>query len=467
MTTRLKVFVCFSTANRDLAKRLFDDLSRAGAETFQFEESAEPGSNAWHQVLDAIRNADWFVALLTNEAMTRRPVLKEIEYAFYCHVNEGRPELLPAAIETISAMPNELEMFTELPFRNYDEALDRLTRRLGLAPEPATAQAGVQQGPAESGVRPRLARKLLHAPEAIDRITCSLASDPAQPRLGQRSRWIAEIRNDGTSTLTNVVAQIGPFPPDEPFSLAPGELKKIHRRQLWLRDGTFSHDLVVTASAPSGKTIRGTASATTRVQPSGTTNLPLLKQYGVGDNQFRQKLADSSALLTPIKLPIKSVSNSTHQQSSTPSQSRELGPVLMLVSVFTLVSAIANFMLTGFVVGLIPDDLPGWLESPLDWLADAGWLQWLLAILFFVAALLAGLLAAEANDLDEEIFDYAMACAIATGITALLSLIWGVLFSSGVSDAAIRVMAAALAVTGQIGVAAYAAIKHFDSTDEA
>ena len=124
-----KVFVSFSTEQRVLARRLYNDLTAGGAKVFQVEESALPGTEAWSQVLEAIAGADWFVVLLTEAAMESAPVRTEIAHAYYCNVNAGHPILIPAVVEPV-AQPEELRTLADLPFDDYRAGLQTLTQLL-------------------------------------------------------------------------------------------------------------------------------------------------------------------------------------------------------------------------------------------------------------------------------------------------------------------------------------------------
>ncbi len=125
------VFISYSTKDRDLAKRLHDDLREMGANVFQFEESATPGMPAWKEVIEAIDKADWFVVLLTQAAVESKPVDAEIEHAHHRHLNRGRPGLVPALVEA-GEKPPLLARLTTLPFHDYAAGLDALARQIGV-----------------------------------------------------------------------------------------------------------------------------------------------------------------------------------------------------------------------------------------------------------------------------------------------------------------------------------------------
>ena len=126
-----KVFISYSTADRELAKRLHDDLRDHGATVYQFEESAKPGSDAWDQVLTAIDESDFFVVLLTPEAVKSNAVREEISHAKYRNINHNAPILIPAKVRSVET-PTALARLTELSFKRYDKGFRQLLKRVLL-----------------------------------------------------------------------------------------------------------------------------------------------------------------------------------------------------------------------------------------------------------------------------------------------------------------------------------------------
>lgn len=65
----IRVFISFASPNLELAERLRQDLTKHGATVFQFNKSARAGRGAWEQVYDNIDEADYFLLLLTHDAI--------------------------------------------------------------------------------------------------------------------------------------------------------------------------------------------------------------------------------------------------------------------------------------------------------------------------------------------------------------------------------------------------------------
>lgn len=138
MTAGPKVFLSFSSDDREVARSLHRDLSKAGAAVFEFEQSATPGTAAWDEVLANIEASDIFILLASKSALKSRPVQEEVKFAFYQYVNFSRPvTLLPLVLEKGLTLPRELRALNQLSLDPYDASLPRLIALLNLqhAPE--------------------------------------------------------------------------------------------------------------------------------------------------------------------------------------------------------------------------------------------------------------------------------------------------------------------------------------------
>ncbi len=141
MATKPKVFISYSTKDRPTAEALYTDLQKAGADVFEFERTATPGSSAWDEVLGWIEASDVFIMLVSKSALKSRPVKAEVEHAHYQFLNSTptRPgKLIPAMLETDVQPPRLLQRFTGLALYNYAAGVKQLIAELGLevAPRP-------------------------------------------------------------------------------------------------------------------------------------------------------------------------------------------------------------------------------------------------------------------------------------------------------------------------------------------
>jgi hypothetical protein len=135
-----KNFISYSTADKGLAQRLKDDLTRVGCDPWQFDLSAIPGTNAWSTILERIENSDYLIVILSQSATTSRAVNEEITHAHYCAVNNshGRPRIIPLILDEHGILPRQIVRAVRLPFseNQYNTGFDRLLRALGIEESP-------------------------------------------------------------------------------------------------------------------------------------------------------------------------------------------------------------------------------------------------------------------------------------------------------------------------------------------
>ncbi len=144
MATKPKVFISYSTKDRVTAEALYTDLRKAGADVFEFERTAKPGSSAWDEVLGWIESSNVFIMLVSKSALKSRPVKAEVEHAHYRFLNSTPtlPSILiPAMLETDVQPPRVLARFTKLDLCDYAAGIKQLIAELGLevAPRPVVA----------------------------------------------------------------------------------------------------------------------------------------------------------------------------------------------------------------------------------------------------------------------------------------------------------------------------------------
>ncbi|ODS31757.1 MAG: TIR domain protein [Candidatus Scalindua rubra] len=133
MPTKPKVFISYSTTDRSIAEALYKDLLDAGAEVFQFERSATPGTSAWDEVLGWIESSDVFIVLVSKSALKSRPVNAEVVHAHYQYLNSNQPfKLIPIVLEEEFRPHRVIRRFAQLPLDDYATGLQRLIAELGL-----------------------------------------------------------------------------------------------------------------------------------------------------------------------------------------------------------------------------------------------------------------------------------------------------------------------------------------------
>lgn len=136
MPSRPTVFISYASSDRELALRLRDDLETIGAEAWQFDRSAVPGTDAWDSILACISKSDYFVVLLSPQAIQSRAVREEIDHAHYWSLNgpERRPVAIPLILDDSVAVPPKLARAVRMAYHPsaHSTVLSGLARAMGI-----------------------------------------------------------------------------------------------------------------------------------------------------------------------------------------------------------------------------------------------------------------------------------------------------------------------------------------------
>jgi TIR domain len=119
MPLRPKVFISYVSADRGLATQLRADLETAGADPWQFDHSAIPGTDAWDVILNRISQSDYFVVLLSPQALESQAVREEIDHAHYSRINspQRRPVPIPLILDDSISVPPKLVRAVRMAYR--------------------------------------------------------------------------------------------------------------------------------------------------------------------------------------------------------------------------------------------------------------------------------------------------------------------------------------------------------------
>jgi hypothetical protein len=119
MPVRPKLFVSYVSADRGLANQLRADLEAAGADPWQFDHSAILGTDAWDVILTRISHSDYFLVLLSRQALESQAVREEIDHAHYSRLNgpERRPVPIPLILDDSIAVPPKLVRAVRMAYR--------------------------------------------------------------------------------------------------------------------------------------------------------------------------------------------------------------------------------------------------------------------------------------------------------------------------------------------------------------
>ena len=92
-------FISFTEKDDALSRRLYDDLRTAGVRCWRWKEDAIWGGTLIGEVDSAIRVYDKLVVILSKDALTSEPVIREIERALQKEQREGMAVLFPIRVD--------------------------------------------------------------------------------------------------------------------------------------------------------------------------------------------------------------------------------------------------------------------------------------------------------------------------------------------------------------------------------
>lgn len=127
-----RVFISYAREDYAVANRVYQDLKSLGAEPWLDRESLLPGQKWGTEIRKAIRNADYFIALLSNTSLGKRGyVQKEFREAkgVLDEIPEGKTFFLPARVEDCKPEdPRISELNWVDLFPSYPAGIDRILR---------------------------------------------------------------------------------------------------------------------------------------------------------------------------------------------------------------------------------------------------------------------------------------------------------------------------------------------------
>lgn len=126
------IFISHSSEDTWIAKKLSLDCGSAGAKTFLDEAQIAVGANFEDDILDALRNSNELVVLITPWAIKRPYVWLEIGAAWY----KGIPIIVlllgvsASEFQEKATVPVVLKQRNLLPLNNVDRYITELTARV-------------------------------------------------------------------------------------------------------------------------------------------------------------------------------------------------------------------------------------------------------------------------------------------------------------------------------------------------
>jgi predicted nucleotide-binding protein len=125
--TRIKAvtFILCSSEDKEIARKINDDLNKYGFKSFLSEDVIFIGDNIHEKINKNIRDSDFIVPVISNKAINSKWVKDEISFAI-----EHKKKIFPLLIEDVR-LPEEL---SEVKYANikqdYDESIRILAKSL-------------------------------------------------------------------------------------------------------------------------------------------------------------------------------------------------------------------------------------------------------------------------------------------------------------------------------------------------
>ncbi|MBI2820092.1 MAG: toll/interleukin-1 receptor domain-containing protein [Acidobacteria bacterium] len=131
----MQVFLSYSDADRDFARRLASQLSKRGCEVWDPSEQLFPGDNWPLKIGEALKQSKAMVVLLSPDSMKSQWVRREIEYALGDRNYKGR--LFPVLVRPAREIPSILRELQVLPANDPANVGDAIAAALSKERYPA------------------------------------------------------------------------------------------------------------------------------------------------------------------------------------------------------------------------------------------------------------------------------------------------------------------------------------------
>jgi hypothetical protein len=124
------VFLSYSSSDKEIARRLTDELTRVGVRVWLDECEIKVGDNIIQNIEQGIRDSDYLALILTPRSVTSKWVIEELSAARM--VQPGSKKILPLLFETCE-VPPLLKNTQWADFRgSFESGLQELLNALGM-----------------------------------------------------------------------------------------------------------------------------------------------------------------------------------------------------------------------------------------------------------------------------------------------------------------------------------------------
>lgn len=144
----LRAFICHASEDKDLARRLANDLHAAGINTFFDEWEIRAGDSLRRKIDEGIESCTHFIVLLTPTSLEKPWVNAELDAGFVTKLN-GQSILIPLRHNLgVDRLPPLLAALLSPEIRAYDEDVKALINDIrGLTRKPPVGAASKQRPP--------------------------------------------------------------------------------------------------------------------------------------------------------------------------------------------------------------------------------------------------------------------------------------------------------------------------------
>ena len=128
------VFISYSHADKDFARKLAADLKVSGASVWIDEAELRVGDSLIDAICKAIDKVEFLAAILSPASITSRWVQEELQQALTLQIEERQLKLLPILLADC-ALPGFIRTRLYADFRDrdlYEDSLERLLHSIGI-----------------------------------------------------------------------------------------------------------------------------------------------------------------------------------------------------------------------------------------------------------------------------------------------------------------------------------------------
>lgn len=129
-----KIFICHSSEDKPVARRIASDLKGLGVESWLDEFELDVGDSLIAKISDGIRDCEFVLALISNNSVASNWVQKELQMAMTREVTKGAISVLPAIIDDCrNSLPYYLidKLYADFTIADsYRSQLERIVRSI-------------------------------------------------------------------------------------------------------------------------------------------------------------------------------------------------------------------------------------------------------------------------------------------------------------------------------------------------